>query len=292
MKKIVIFLNLILIIFLISCKKSDVGNTFADFSNLGIGSYLIKDSIVNLSFTFNDPTSTVSVKVDQYGSPIDSIDIFIANPPSISTSTWRYIKTVQFVGKGTLLSVTEAEVANALGINTNDFIAGDSYTLYNRIHTKDGRVFDVSNTPNALSVIANYNSIMSWKVNITCPFTGNMAGNYTVIQDDWGDWLPADVVAVSDGPGANQINLSNVWPNPIKGVIVEPLIVDIDPATGAAFVPLVHFGDYPGVTTAKGAGSTNTAGYVFSCTGLITLSMEVKYNGASKGFLKLKLQKN
>ena len=98
------------------------------------------------------------------------------------------------------------------------------------------------------------------------------------------------MVDVADGPGANQIDLSAVWPNPAYGDIVNPLIVDIDPATGTASVPLVTFANYGALATATN-GSGSVAGYVFSCTGYITLTMAVTYNGSSQGNLKLVLQK-
>jgi hypothetical protein len=139
---------------------------------------------------------------------------------------------------------------------------------------------------------ANYNAVFRWQAYITCPFNAPVAGNYKVLQDDWEDWSPGNIVQVLDGPGANQINLSKVWPNPAYGDIVNPLIVNIDPATGTAKVPLVTFANnYPGTATAQGAGDDDVAGYVFSCTGFITLTMNVTYNGGDQGPLKLVLQK-
>jgi hypothetical protein len=118
-----------------------------------------------------------------------------------------------------------------------------------------------------------------------------MTGNYKVLQDDWADWSVGDVVQVTDGPAANQINLSKVWPNPAYGSIVNPLLVNVAPANGVAKVPLVTFGAYSPLTTAQGANGSDVAGYVFSCTGFITLSMKVVYNGSNQGNLKLVLQK-
>ena len=79
--------------------------------------------------------------------------------------------------------------------------------------------------------------VPTWAAIIVCPFTGSMAGNYRVIQDDWVDWSPGDIVQVTDGPGANQVNISKVWPNPANGSAVSPFVVSVDPATGAATIP-------------------------------------------------------
>ena len=247
-------------------------------------------------------TSAVGIKVTEYktensGSGIDKIKIYVVKGASTDKTIWKLVKTVTYAGDSTLLSVTGSEMATALGVPVSSFQPGDFYTFYNQVITKDGRSFDIVNTPGALGSLSNYNAAFVWQAYITCPFTGGMAGNYRVIQDDWQDWSPGDIVPVTDGPGPNQVNLSQVWPNPAYGNIVNPLLVNVNTADGVATVPLVTFANnYPGTATAQGAnasgaGNTVPCGYVFSCTGFITLTMRVTYNGSSQGNLKLILQK-
>ena len=73
--------------------------------------------------------------------------------------------------------------------------------------------------------------------------------------------------------------------------MVNPLIVNVDPATGTASVPKTVFGAYPTLTSAQGVGTGDVAGYVFSCTGYITLTMQVVYGTSNQGNLRLILQK-
>ena len=292
MKKIIKYIFLFSLVILSACKKSAVTNPLADVKNLGVGSYITLTSSVNLNFSFNVPTSTVSIKVDQYGADVDKIVLYVVAGSNSDVTSWKKIKTIPFTGPGTILSATSQEVATALGVTVAALTPGNFYTFYNQVITKDGRTFDLSNTLGALENNSNYNAVFRWQAFVTCPFVAPVAGNYKVIQDDWVDWSPGDIVKVKDGPGANQIDLSSVWPNPAAGDIVSPLIVNIDPATGAAKVPLVTFANnYPGTATAQGASSGDVAGYVFSCTGFITLTMKVTYNGSSQGNLKLVLQK-
>ena len=293
MKKIISILGLFSLLFILSCKKSGEQNPLADVANLGTGSYPTLQSAVNLNFSYNSPTSMVSIKIDKYGEDIEKIELFVVKGVNGSPSAWKRIKSIPFTGAGTVLSATSAEVATALGVAVIDLTPGDFYTFYNRATTKSGKVYDFSNTLGALENNPNYNACFRWTAYITCPFVGPVGGNYRVIQDDWEDWVPGNIVSVLDGaPGSNTINLRNVWPNAAYGDVVNPLIVNIDPATGAAKVPLVTFANnYPGTATAQGVGAGDVAGYVFSCTGFITLNMTVKYNGTSQGAKKLILKK-
>jgi hypothetical protein len=291
MKKISIYISLFLGVLLFSCKKTEITNPLADFKNLGIGSYITRVSDINLNMDYNVGTSKVGITIDQYGMDVDKVVLYVVAGANPTPSAWKKIKTIPFTGKGTEISATEQEVATALGVAIINLTPGNYYTFYNQVLTKDGKTYDVSNTPGALESNSNYNAVFRWQAYVTCPFTGGMTGNYKVLQDDWADWSVGDVVQVTDGPAANQINLSKVWPNPAYGSIVNPLLVNVAPANGVAKVPLVTFGAYSPLTTAQGANGSDVAGYVFSCTGFITLSMKVVYNGSNQGNLKLVLQK-
>ena len=104
------------------------------------------------------------------------------------------------------------------------------------------------------------------------------------MQDDWADWSVGDIVSVNDGPGANQINISDVWPNPAYGDKKDPLIINVDPATGTAKLATnnVVFADYGQLTSAY-IPSSGTNGYVFSCTGYIGLKIGLKYGSSDYG---------
>jgi hypothetical protein len=289
-----------------SCGKSKIDtNPLADIENTTIGAYLTLVSTTNLNFNFAQlATSTVGIKVKEFktaaagaGSAIDKVEIYAVKGSTTDRTVWKLIKTVPFVEE-TALTVTGSELATGLGIAIGSFAAGDAYTFYNRAITKDGRKFDIVNTPGALGSLSAYNAAFVWQAVITCPFTaGVMAGTYKVIRDDWQDWSPGDLVQVTNGTG-NQINLSQVWPNPAFGNIVSPLLVNVNAADGVASVPKVNFANgYPlsadaqGVDASGALTSTGPCGYVFSCTGFISLTMRVTYGGSSQGNLKLILQK-
>jgi hypothetical protein len=115
-----------------------------------------------------------------------------------------------------------------------------------------------------------------------------MAGKYKVIADGWEDWPLGAIVPVADGPGANQVDLSGVYPG--GGYVKNKLVVNVDPATGAASIPRVDYGSYSPTGAVYSAAAAN-AGYIFSCTGYIGLKMEHFYGTSSYGFYSLILQK-
>ncbi len=289
MKKTIKYCCIFALIILASCKKTEDLNPLGDVVNLGVGSYITLAESVNVNLSFDTPSSEVSIKVDEYkgGGEVASIDMFVVEGSNGDPAAWKKIGSFPYTGPGTVLKATSQEVATALGVAVSELAPGNFYTFYNRVITKDGKTFDLSNTLGALENNSNYNACFRWQAYITCPFTGGMEGTYTVVRDDWADWAPGNKVQVTDGPGPNQIDLSQVYPNPAYGDLVDHLIVDIDPATGTASVPTVTFGSYSPLAVAEDA-----TGYVFSCTGYITLSITLTYNGSPYGIVKLVLQKD
>jgi hypothetical protein len=284
-----------------SCKKTTGHiNPLSDIKNLGVGSYLVLDSTINLNFDNSAmASSTVGILVSQYknGEAVDHIDVYAAAGSTYDTTEWHKVKTVSYTGTGTKLTVSGTELSAALGVPINSYAPGNYYTFYNRLFTKSGKQYDVNNTGNnsgsGLVTGPYYYGAFYFTAYITCPFTGGMTGTYKVIVDDWADWQPGDMVSITDGPGANEINLSQVYPN--GGTVIQPLVVKVDPATGTAMVPKVVFGQYGGPSStqysAEGTGSNDVAGYVFSCTGYITLTMDIQGGGTDYGPNRLILQK-
>ena len=288
MKKILIILYIGIagVVIFSSCKKSSSYNPLLDVNNLAVGSYISFAEKTSVTYNITDlANAEVSVKVNQVGSEVDKIDMFVVEGADSDPASWKLIKTVQFSGDGTVLSATANEVAAALGLTLDDFAPGTSFTIYDRIHTKDGRQFDISNINPDVESNSNYSMAFRWATYVSCPFVGPVGGTYKVIEDGWADWSPGDLVTVEDGPGDNQINLQHVYPNPDYGDLLNPIIVDIDPATGIATVPEVEYGDYGVLISCVGGG------FVFSCAGIIDLNLEHFQKLGSYGVWRLTLQK-
>ncbi len=276
-----------------SCQKDDLAlnNPFVDINNLGKGAYVTLNSTtnVNLNYAAID-ASSVGVKIDPYdnGVKIKEVKLYVFKGSSSDPKAWKLVKTVPMAGT-TTIAATGAEIAKAYGTTTAALFApGQFYTFYHQIVTEDGKTYDISNTVGALESATGYRACMRWTAYVICPFTGGMTGTYKVIQDDWEDWAPGDLVKVTDG-AAGEINLSDVWPNPKYGdKIGSGLTIKVNAQTGAASLGTTAlFADY-GYTVK----ATSVSGYVFSCTGYIGLKIGLFATGyGDQGTKNLILQK-
>lgn len=275
-----------------ACKKGDV---IQDPASLGRGSYvtLVKTTNNLLDFS-NIAASTVSIDVKQLGKEQEKITVYIS--PGAATrdrSKWKKVKEIPNSNNGLYtVSLTGAEIAAAIAPAVIQ--PGNSYAVYNSVTTTDGEVFDFSNTSPTLSGNLNYSPAITWNAIVVCPFTGiGTDVDYEVVQDDWQNWAPGDIVKVSNGSVANTVDLSKVWPNPAYGNVVNKLTLNITQNTGAVAVTSgVIFGQYTLPTFSGPAGTlAGSSGYVFTCTGSIDVRIRVSFNGADQGGLRLVLKK-
>jgi hypothetical protein len=278
-----------------SCQKDDLAlnNPFVDINNLGKGAYVTLNSTtnVNLNFAAID-ASSVGVKIDPYdnGVKIKEVKLYVFKGSSSDPKAWKLVKTVPMAGT-TTIAATGAEIAKAYGTTTAALFApGQFYTFYHQVVTEDGKTYDISNTLGALESAAGYKACMRWTAYVVCPYTSSMAGTYKVLYDEWEDSYPGDIVQITDGPTPNTLNMSAVWPGQ-SATVVNPLIISINPATGAISLPSA------GITFEKYASGTtylakNGSGYAFACTGSITFKAQLFQNGTTDfGYYSFSLQK-
>jgi hypothetical protein len=263
-------------ILMYSCRKSDIKG---DSSNLVLGSYVTLDSVVNANLDVANAASAVSIKVDKaVGEPVASINIYAATASGVEDVTgWKLIKNVPY-SDGVVLSVTTAELQAAFG--ATPLAPGNIYTLQNEVVTKSGRKFSVANTPDTYNSFPAYNMALSWKATAVCAFVqSESAGTYKVVTDKWVDYNPGDIITVSAGPGPNQLN-ALIYPSVIIGGGTGQVntIIDVNPATGVATVAKQQTGYY-GSASPGNLVTVSGTGFVFSCTGLISLTFTVNVGG-------------
>jgi len=274
-----------------SCEKVDVPQ---DVNTLGKGSYVTLEKTNNLILDFSNLAgSKASIDVAQYGADQEKLTIYVApGTPTQDKTKWKKLKEVPNDNNGKYtLSVSGQEIATAIAPAV--ISPGNQYTMYNVVSTKDGRTFDYANTSTAFSGIPNYRMALAWSATVVCPFSGPIGGKYIVDRDDWIDWNPGDEVDVTDGPGANQVNISKVWPGaPVGGIIINPLVIDVKPATGEASIPAgLVWGKYSAAGSQYSTGTPST-GFVFSCTGQIIMNIRIISSGAGdQGSFNLWLHK-
>ena len=267
-----------------SCKKDNINGDYAD---LPIGSYITLEKVNNTNLNFSDPAATVSIDVAEYGSPVASVNIYLATGSNtFDPAGWKLIKNIPYSGSVTTLTVTTAEIAAALAPDPIE--PGNQYTLQNEVITKDGRKFSNANTPTTFQSFPAYNMALNWDATAVCAFDATAsAGTYKVVTDLWVDYNPGDLITVTS-PATNQLSFLT-YPSTIIGGSSDnvPTIVDVDPVTGAATIAKQTTGHYGSGAETQVEGS----GFVFSCTGGISLSIDVFYAGDKYAAQTFVLQK-
>lgn len=255
-----------------SCKKSPING---DNKDLVLGSYLTLTKNINGNLDFSKPTATVSIQVGSKGAPVTSVNVYVATGSALDSKTWKLIKAVPFT-EGVELVVTTAELAKALAPAL--IAPGTQYVLQNEVVTADGRKFSAANTPTNYTSFPAYKIALSWKATAVCAFDQAASiGTYKVVYDgDWVDYNTGDLITVTAGPDATSVQFL-AYPSVVLGggSNRQPWIVTVDAASGSATVADQFVGNY-GSTVAR----VKAKGFVFSCTGLITLSVDVNYGGS------------
>lgn len=290
MKRLLLILTSISVLLLSGCKK---GDTAGDFASMSIGSYVTKVALGNGIIDYaNLGTSKVDVTVKEYGTPVSKIKIFASiGAATTNTASWKAVKEVPYSGD-TKLEVSATELAAALGIPVTGLQTGQTYTLYNQVHSKDGQVHDISNMASAMYGSPNYNSLMTWNAVVVCPFIATAIGpigstvNFVVLQDDWADYSPGDIVNVVV-TSATRLTFPSIFlTSPSRSTFVN-----VATATGAATFPKQDYGDYgPGFPNVN-AVSFGTNNWVFSCQGTITLTLTHTIGSTNYGTYIFRLRK-
>ncbi|HET9057338.1 MAG TPA: hypothetical protein VFN30_10890 [Chitinophagaceae bacterium] len=289
MKKLLFFILSGIVAFSSCKKKGDEANPFSDVKNLGVGSYLILNKVIgkNIDFT-NFNASQVGIEVDRYpgGEEVDRIEIYVVKGASVDASKWKKVKTVTFTGPNTKLTVTGAEMATAFGLTPADFPPGSSYTFYNRLFTKSGKAYDVTNTGNnggsGLITGSYYSSAFTFSAFVICAWTQASTDGtvWTIDEDGWEDFAPGSQFTMQNGPGANQVTMVGVYPT---SYMHKDVVLDINPATGEVTIAKQAYGGYSnGGTIYSAEGS----GYIFSCSDKLDLSVTHTSPGSNFGAFK------
>ena len=293
MKKNIFYVLVALSIGMFSCKKTDNINPLSDYSNFKQGAYITLNRTINTEFNFNSlAASQVGVNVKKYnnGVEIDSVILYVSATATTDKTKWKLIKASAFTADSIDLTCTGAQLATALGVDIATLEPGSQFFFYNRIVTKEGLSYDVTNIGQSLESGAAYAVCLRWSTFIVCGYnateifgsTGTEA-DFEVIVDGWEDWYSGDVVTIYKGSllkpdTVNTISLRGVYGD--NATFLGDLVARINPANGSTSVKGVTVYRYPSGTTysARGygngaAGDDVQAGYVFSCTGYIGLTL-------------------
>lgn len=139
-----------------------------------------------------------------------------------------------------------------------------------------------------MATVPQYNLKLTWNAVVVCPFVpAEATGTYTITKDTW-DGSAGEQVTVTGAAGKATIDIMFPYAAPPG---INPVVVTVNPTTGAATVAKQTYGSY-------GAGFENftaegTGGFFFSCTGGFSINLTHKLpNGTNYGTYPYAIQKN
>jgi hypothetical protein len=295
--------------------KNDIQEYIGGFT---VGAYLREATVFNgttgafsatgnLGNTFdfgNLAGSSIGKRVRPWGSPISRVNVYVVKGQNNNQTAWKLVKSYTRNPTDTSyfdIRVTAQEIATALTLplDQTTFNLGSVFTCYTEVITSDNKKFTINNTNADVTAAGSfYFAIFNFSGSVVCPFVpASMAGNYRVVADEWEDWAVGDILTnVVVNATSNSMGIQNVFPNPaFGGNTPSPILVNINPTTGAATVTNSTYGRYG--TTTVAVTSQGSANFVLACTGNIKLLLRhhVPNNvnlvyGAAGGYL-LELQK-
>lgn len=204
------------------------------------------------------------------------------------------------------ITITSKDLAKTFGLaSLNEMGGGDRFDFYNITSLTNGLVFPdtillngnpvLNISPGVINTASTTSYTTGFTVYVACPFVANDAvGTYEVVRDDWADWNPGeqlDVVANADGTGIIIKGLYSKFRNDSRGPYDVEVLVDAN--TGIATVeqqPAWEYYWYAG-TEGYGTGSVAGGGFVFSCSGIINLTLEHTVTAGTFGSYTIILQK-
>lgn len=227
-----------------------------------------------------------------FSAPSDNVDAYVimAQRISMSVSAWAEVKRVTDFPKTCSISISATEIANALGIDLDDFLPGDEIDFNAYAIGDNGDTAYWENLDQDLGTNPGQKQGFRYVTYVSCPFVAaEITGTYKLIEDEAGIMNDYDsTITVNAGPGENQITIVDMFhhPDPDNPGSTYNVIVDVDPETGIATVERQNAWNSDNWGWGWGVGSNEGGGFVFSCAGLILLTLEQYCGGNDLGAYK------
>ena len=285
----------------VSCSEDDIKNDLADYEKGGFAKFenVIKTidyqngggSLNYTALDANNNAASYSIyKISAIASGIDlgSVDVTDLNYTSFPAQ----------------VNISLNQLAGYFGLVGSDLTYGDSFRIFAKVTTKDGRVFKgeipstvpgvVPNenvtTQDLLNSTYGYNQAMQFNVTVACASldVSALLGTYKVEFDEFEEYD-------SRVPSSHTIQcVAGDLPNTIKFLnfsnIGTDLVVTLDPATQSATSSRTQI--YNNFYTFGACFATGNSGLVFSCIGTIDLKMTYSVGaGTFSGTWSLKFVK-
>jgi hypothetical protein len=197
-----------------------------------------------------------------------------------------------FVDGKASVELTSSQIAEMFGLPGGvDYIGGgDNLTFTSTAKLTDGRIVNAANSAPSITGGTNASFTTAFNVLVACAFNVDEAvGTYTITRDDAGVSAPGDdlQLEVIAGPGENQVTLVDLF-----GYGSYDVVVDVNPANGAATIAKQVAWDSDALGIGLGEASIAGGGFFLSCAGSLDVIVEHTVDAGSFGNYALRIDKN
>jgi hypothetical protein len=197
-----------------------------------------------------------------------------------------------FVDGKASVELTSSQIAEMFALPGGvDYIGGgDNLTFTSSAKLTDGRIITAANSAPSITGGTNASFTTAFNVLVACAFNVDEAvGTYTITRDDAevsapGDDFQLEVIA---GPGDNQVTLVDLY-----GYGSYDVVVDVNPANGAATIAKQVAWDSDALGIGFGEASIAGGGFFLSCAGSLDVIVEHTVDAGSFGNYALRIDKN
>ena len=269
----IIYGFLIALIFSMGCRKSDAPELPGNLGRAPVPQFSI-DSSADLSISGQDPNSfTGKFTLDQYfktDHSFKSFDVVIRKNGDNSSVQVLQADITELPASFTITGEQLKTLFGNTPIETTDFFdIGANVTLLNdqkiEAFPSDGNPnYDpnVNTLPNLKPITLQYGVFCTYDPSV-------YDGDFVVVQDDWADYHPGDVVPITK---IDDTHFSFEY----AAADAQPVIVTVDPATNITSVGNVEFGNYgPGFGNFFAQSASSPNNYVLPCQGIFSVVLDI-----------------
>lgn len=273
MKTKIIYSFFAVLVFIASCRKEDNPLLPDDLQKAAIPQ-LSKDPSGDQSISSQDIDGFVGkVVIDQYFKNDHSFKSFEAVVIKNGVNSTAQVLQSDITSLPATVTFTSAQLTSLFGAPP---APGDNYIIGANVILQSGQkieAFPADGLPNYDPNIFAMPGLGPLTVSyaVFCPFDASQYdGDFVVVQDDWQDYFPGDVIQVTMIDATHVSFMYNAFD-------AQPIIVEIDPATNTTSVSKQYFGnygpDFGGFFAESIAGNPNN--YVIPCNGTLSLVLDI-----------------
>lgn len=271
---------------MVACKDENL-DPWKEFDspNGAVISYTtIVSSIINFS---NIQTSAYEADLADLNNSVAKYELFVVynrDTAAFETITSFPAKlTIQAPEIITALNAANRTIKDAVsGLERSyviaDFKAGDRVDCFATVTDKNGVVYPVTKIGNDLLTNPGMRTMHRFLFYISCPFNqAEAAGTYFVTADQWGDYTIPSTIPMTVTATANTVTIKGLYSNAWVGSTNfkdYDVVVTVNTANGIATVAAQEAYNTAWWPASWGIASVDGSGFVFSCSGTITLNLQ------------------